>query len=146
MRLTDLEPRLIRYDAVEEMADMVPVEYRGLDNYDAWVAAGRPFVKELTTRIYHVDASDLDTAQGVIFLCPLCFQKNGGAEGTHSVMVPFDGRGVPAGAGSMGTNGPSRWTASGRSLETLSTVPSILLLPPGCGWHGYITDGDVTFV
>ncbi len=81
-------------------------------------------------------------AQGVWFLCPLCFAKNGGAIGTHYVDVTFEGRGAKDDEGSHDLQGrPSRWSASGSSLDDLSCSPSVLLLGPGCGWHGYITSG-----
>lgn len=83
-------------------------------------------------------------AQGVWFLCPLCFAKNGGAVGTHSCEVTFEGRGAKDDEGSHGTNGqPTRWTASGTGLHDLVCTPSILLTPPGCAWHGFIGSSGV---
>jgi hypothetical protein len=78
-------------------------------------------------------------AQGVRMLCPKCFAENGGSVGTHSVLVPFQDRAVPAEAMPQ----MPRWAASGSTFEDLSTTPSILL-KGGCGWHGFITKGDVT--
>ncbi len=45
-----------------------------------------------------------------------------------------------------------RWTPSGTGLDDLTFVPgnparavSVLLTnPDGCGWHGYIRDGEAT--
>ncbi|MBI1214153.1 MAG: hypothetical protein GC190_22040 [Alphaproteobacteria bacterium] len=49
-------------------------------------------------------------ADHIMFLCPACFAKNGGAKGTHQVMVTFAGRNVPEPAGTHDANGqPSRW-------------------------------------
>jgi hypothetical protein len=78
-------------------------------------------------------------AQGVWFLCPKCFAENGGNVGTHSVLIPFENRGVPA----EFCPGLPRWTlASGKGLTDLTVTPSILVGLP-CGWHGFITNGDV---
>lgn len=78
-------------------------------------------------------------AQGVRILCPKCFAENGGPVGTHSVLVPFADRGVPPDAMPQ----MPRWAATGNTFEDLSTTPSILIVG-GCGWHGFITNGDVT--
>lgn len=40
-----------------------------------------------------------DVAQGIWFLCPLCFEKNKGPVGTHMVEVSFTGPGCSAGTG-----------------------------------------------
>jgi hypothetical protein len=37
------------------------------------------------------------------------------------------------------------WQREGDTFETLTLRPSILRTkPPGCGWHGWITNGEVT--
>lgn len=46
--------------------------------------------------------------------------------------------------------GPSRsdghtWQRTGTTFETLSLTPSILRRSP-CGWHGYLTDGELRSV
>jgi hypothetical protein len=93
---------------------------------------------------YRKEVDTLAEAHDIMFLCPLCFQKNGGAKGTHSVLVSFAGRDIPDGCGSVGTNGPSRWTiVGGSSLDDLQLTPSILLGGPGCGWHGFIGSSGV---
>lgn len=145
MRLTQLQPELIRFETKREECDMVPLELRGAAQYDAWKAAGRPFVREMADRVYHVPVEAVAEAQGIMFLCPQCFKANGGPVGTHAVMIAFEGRGVLDHEGSRGTDGPTRWQVSGDSLENLTTTPSILLSPPGCGWHGYLTNGEATF-
>lgn len=84
-------------------------------------------------------------ANGIRFLCPLCFQKNGGAGGTHSVTCWF------VGVDPLKSPGPGRWTPSGTGLDDLSFVPgpggtpSVKLLT-GCGWHGYIQGGEATIL
>lgn len=90
----------------------------------------------------------LAEADEVVFLCPKCFGKNGGAKGTHSVSVTFTGREVPAEAGSRDADGkPSQWKASGTTIDDLVLSPSILLdakrdKDKGCHWHGFVgSDG-----
>lgn len=89
----------------------------------------------------------LEDAQGIDFLCPVCFEKNGGSVGTHHVLCWFAGRGVPDSL----TLGPGRWTPSGTGLDDLTFVPgspprpcSVHLAGPGCGWHGYVVNGEAT--
>lgn len=145
MRLVDLAPRFVRYETKQEVREMVPPEYRGMERYDRWIAAGRPVVKELGERVYLYEVKTVDEAEGIQFLCPMCFTMNKGAVGTHTIEVTFAGRNVMDHVGSRGEKGPTRWTVSGDSFENLSTTPSILL-SAFCGWHGYITDGELTFV
>lgn len=83
-------------------------------------------------------ATGVADAQGLQMLCPKCFAENGGGRGTHSVIVPFADRGLPA---DFMPQMP-RWAATGTGLEDLSTTPSILLIG-GCGWHGFITNGEI---
>jgi hypothetical protein len=78
-------------------------------------------------------------AQGIRFLCPKCFEANGGAAGTHSVLCWFADKGVPADK----SPGPARWPATGTGVEDITLTPSVLLLG-GCGWHGWIKNGVVT--
>lgn len=80
----------------------------------------------------------LAQAQGVWFLCPKCFQVNGGKVGTHMVMCWFRDRGVPDAV----TPGPARWAVSGTSLADLTLSPSIQLLG-GCNWHGFVQNGAI---
>lgn len=88
-------------------------------------------------------------ADELTFLCPLCFEKNGGAAGTHSVFVTFAGRNVPDEAGSRDHTGkPSRWNASGRTVDDLVLTPSIALdasrpADKGCHWHGFVGSSGV---
>lgn len=84
----------------------------------------------------------VEKAHHLDFLCPLCFQKNRGPVGTHHVLVSFAGRDFPEDAGSRGSNGPTRWEVSGRSLDDLVLKPSIQLLG-GCNWHGYVGSSGI---
>jgi hypothetical protein len=74
-------------------------------------------------------------ADGIRFLCPRCYEKNGGAAGTHQIRVPFAGRGL----GQMG------WHVAGTSFSDLTLTPSIALPGERCGFHGFITNGEVIF-
>lgn len=87
---------------------------------------------------------NLPEAQGIYFLCPLCFAKNGGPVGTHSVCVSFANRGVTDEQGSRNKEGkPTRWEIVGGSgIDDLMLAPSILL-ESGCGWHGFIGNSGV---
>lgn len=87
------------------------------------------------TRYAHTD--DAAKAQGIMFLCPVCFKKNKGAVGTHSVIVWFDGRGTL-----KECDGP-RWSVRGSNYGDLTIAPSIHTIG-GCGWHGHVKKGEVT--
>lgn len=86
----------------------------------------------------------LEDAQGILFLCPLCFQQNNGSVGTHTVQVTFDGRGVESGQGTHNSAGKAtRWRVdAGTGLDDLQLSPSILL-EFGCGWHGFVGHAGV---
>jgi hypothetical protein len=81
-------------------------------------------------------------AQGVLFLCPLCFKINNGPIGTHSVICWFKGR-----VSDDLEPGPGRWNPQGTTIDDLTFVPpgavSVQLLG-GCNWHGFIVNGDAT--
>lgn len=93
----------------------------------------------------HARDADLtiETAQGVLFLNPIEFAKNGGSVGTSSVLVWFRGRGVPDDK----EPGPGRWNVAGTGFSDLTLTPSVDL---SCGgkhpgaWHGWVTNGEVT--
>lgn len=115
VKLTDLEAEFLRY------------ERRG-DGH---------------TYLHHVDT--IEEAQGVMLLCPKCFATNGGSRGTHSVICWSSSRGVPAFAEPK----PGRWMMVGTGLRDLTLnaeepggARSVLLTGKGCGWHGFITNGE----
>ena len=90
----------------------------------------------------HIDA--LAEADGLMFLCPKCYGANGGPVGTHSVLCWFVGK-VPDGIDPK----PGRWTPAGTGLDDLSFVPGAgrsnsVLLTSGCGWHGFVQNGDAS--
>lgn len=88
----------------------------------------------------------IEEAQGVIFKCPKCWKDKGGPIGVHSVICWSRSRGVPDDI----TPGPGRWRLVGTGIDDLSLMAD----PPGkmksvhltgaggCGWHGFVTDGD----
>lgn len=99
------------------------------------------FYKRLDDRSSKV-VKKLSDADGVMFLCPKCFAANGGRVGTHSVICWFTGK-VDADV----APGPGRWNPRGTGLKDLTFVGpgaySVLLPGPGgCGWHGYVANGE----
>lgn len=94
--------------------------------------------------LYH-RVESIDEAQGVIFLCPKCFKANGGSVGTHMIICWSRSRGVPDDE----PPGPGRWYLGGRSLDDLildgeGGQPRSIQLTSDCGWHGYVTHGEIT--
>lgn len=90
-------------------------------------------------------------AQGVMFQCPKCAvgcergEEDGRrfVRGAHYVLCWFRN---PQGATAIPAEWYpkiARWEMSGTSLADLTLKPSILCSPPGCEWHGFITNGDV---
>jgi hypothetical protein len=94
------------------------------------------------TKSFRTDCPTLAEAQGVLFLCPVCFAKNKGSVGTHSVICWFNDRGVLPDV----TPGPGRWNPTGTCLDDLSFGPpgafSVWLNGEGCGWHGFVKNGE----
>lgn len=99
------------------------------------------FLKRLRADLLtRVDA--LADADGVQFLCPICFDKNKGPIGTHSVLCWFVGR-VPDDM----TPGPGRWNPSGAGIDDLTFVgpgQTSVKLESGCLWHGHVENGEAT--
>lgn len=91
----------------------------------------------------HRPVETIDEAQGVQFLCPKCFAKNGGSVGTHAVICWSRSRGVPEGV----RPGPGRWSLHGTGMADLHLEgdpvggPRSVQLTAGCGWHGFINHG-----
>lgn len=93
----------------------------------------------------HREAGSIAEAQGVMFLCPKCFETNGGKVGTHSVICWSRSRGVPDNV----RPGPGRWALVGTSIDDLTlnadppgTARSVQLVESVCGWHGFVTNGE----
>ena len=127
MKLSALEARFIRHEVRP-------------------CSAGAPECSTVSPHTEHeciLDEDALGNADGLIFLCPKCFQMNGGSVGTHSVICWFEGK-VSDDVGPK----PGRWNPVGTGIDDLSFVPgrkshSVALLG-GCHWHGFVTNGDAT--
>jgi hypothetical protein len=138
MKLQELEPQFVRYESHVETWNVVNGDEA------TWRERGCPTVSVTGPREYIANVDLLAQAQGVQFLCPKCFQQNSGSVGTHWYQVTFADRGVGDEHGSHGTDGkPTRWQVSGSGYHDLTVYPSIQLLG-GCGWHGWIQNGEVT--
>ena len=56
----------------------------------------------------------------------------------------FAGFSNPLDGGAAVDGGGPKWDRAGETFETLTLKPSIERKDPdGCGWHGYITDGEM---
>lgn len=80
-------------------------------------------------------------ADGVMFTCPQCASKvpdtDDGKRSGHVVLCWFVGKVPPEAA-----PGPGRWTFTGTGIEDLTLSPSVFLNGAGCGWHGWVKDGN----
>lgn len=131
MQLTELEPKWLRYETKVEV----------------WTRRKDDGTDEEVTgpRIYMPIVDDISQAQGVEFLCPKCFTENNGPVGTHAVICWSRSRGITDDV----TPGPGRWMLVGTGFEdlTLNADPPnsarSVLLTSGCGWHGFVTNGEV---
>ena len=108
---------------------------RLLDLNPCWMGAGGEGV-------YNADGTKAEPREGVgiIMDCPC-----GNHDESHQLYVPFanplDGKGP------FDTRG---WQREGETFETLTLRPSILRVRAGggceCGWHGFITNGEIQTV
>ena len=85
----------------------------------------------------------LAEAQGLLFLCPVCYQRNGGPVGAHSVICWSRSRGVPDGVHPA----PGRWKLDGDDFLNLTLngdggSRSVALIG-GCQGHFFVTAGQV---
>lgn len=89
--------------------------------------------------IYKSDGTPAAKREGVGILmdCPC-----GQCDEFHQLYVPFDN---PLDGGPPLEPGHPRWHRTGDTFETLTLTPSILRSRDkgGCGWHGFITNGEV---
>ena len=98
----------------------------------------------------------LAAAQGVMFQCPKCAkgleagEENGRRffRGAHYIVCWFRNPQRLAPVADNEIPGPGRWWAEGTSIDDLTfghgTPPMAksILLTGGCGWHGFVTNGD----
>jgi len=93
--------------------------------------------------IFHPHIDTLAEAHGIMFLCPVCFLKNDGPVGTHSVICWFGGR-----VADSVTPGPGRWNPSGTNYDDFSFVgpgAASILLNGDCNAHFFIKEGNIVF-
>lgn len=126
--LRDLNPRFLRCDV--GIAD----ELHGQPGPEGEIQWGG-FPVDVLTQV-----PTLADADGIQFLCPLCFLKNEGVVGTHRVAVYFQGRGAPPHIGKNSEGQTARWEVMGNDFLDLTLSPSIHI-KSGCGWHGWIEHG-----
>lgn len=89
---------------------------------------------------HHVN--DIQIAQGISFICPVCYRNNNGPVGIHSMICWFNGRGVPPDL----KPGPGRWNPSGTGYSDLSFVgpgATSVLLQGSCNAHFHIVNGQI---
>ena len=142
MKLTDLEPEWITYNTVVEMK-------RTITDEALWKSSNCALgiTEALGPVHYRHHPLTLAEAQGIIFLCPKCMRDHPDGKGVHSVEVSFRDRGVLDADGTHTKEGlPVRWQVSGTGFHDLTTTPSILLTGAGCGWHGYLQEGNVSII
>lgn len=93
------------------------------------------FMRTLDDADHRMCACSFEAAQGVMFLCPACFKKNGGEVGTHEILVWFADKGVHE-----SWSPTPRWVMTGTGMHDLTLSPSIDV--KGC-WHGFIRQGEI---
>lgn len=143
MRLVpDLEARFLRHEIRVERRRFVKAEALAERPNGPYTDDDIEEREGPTEYIPEVDT--LAEAHGVWFLCPKCYAANGGAVGTHAVICWFVGK-----VSDNVDPKPGRWTPIGTGLHDLTFVPSAgrshsVLLTGGCGWHGFVEQGNVT--
>ena len=88
---------------------------------------------------YHVFVDSLGEADGIMFLCPVCWTANKGPIGTHQVICWR-----PRIAPDIHPK-PGRWELIGSSYADLSLVAgsSSVLLTSGCNAHFFVRSGQI---
>jgi len=128
VRLVDLNPRFLNSggEGVSQKTDRLCTVCNGENAVACEACHGSGFEYE---------PAPLRTGVGVIFRCPC-----GNHDADHECYVPFAN---PLDGGSSIERG---WQRTGDTFDTLTLTPSILRSRSrgGCGWHGFITNGDVT--
>lgn len=98
-----------------------------------------PTFLSITTPTSYQMHDDIAKADGLMFLCPKCFQQNGGNVGTHAVIcwtpkVPQDVEPKPG-----------RWEILGTGYGDLElrAGSSSVLLTSGCMAHFFVRNGEI---
>jgi hypothetical protein len=97
------------------------------------------FLKRITCHEFKL-VENIADADGVEFLCPVCFVRNGNSNvGTHAVIcwspsVPQDTDPTPG-----------RWSMVGSGIDDLTLVASSssVLLKGGCNAHFFVRHGKI---
>lgn len=128
VRLTDLNPQFLG-------AGGEGVSQRGPDPCPQCTGAGCDACHR--TGKQYVPAPERHGV-GVLLTCPC-----GNCDEFHDLYVPFEN---PIDGGPALESGHPKWKRTGDTFDTLTLTPSILRSKEkgGCGWHGYITAGEVT--
>jgi hypothetical protein len=90
---------------------------------------------------WQTEGVDMGSADGVMFLCPTCFEANGGAVGTHQVVCwrPH--------VSQEHTPRPGRWEFEGSGMHDLTLVAgssSVFLSGEGgCQAHFFVRRGQI---
>jgi hypothetical protein len=97
------------------------------------------FIKAESTSLYK-NVDDIKLADGIMFLCPKCFENNKGEVGTHSILCwqPHISQDY--------TPKPRRWKFLGTGYNDLTLQAgssSILLQGEGCQAHFFIRKGNI---
>lgn len=128
MRLADLNPRFMNSGGADilQKSDRLCATCNGENAGACEACHGSGFE--------YVPAP-LRTGVGVVFRCPC-----GNRDESHECYVPFMN---PLDGGPSIERG---WQRVGDTFDTLTLTPSILRSRArgGCGWHGFIVNGDVT--
>lgn len=86
---------------------------------------------------------EIEKADGIFFLCPVCFQKNNySSVGVHGIICWR-----PHVEQHPRLSGPGRWEFNGNSMETLSLIAgsSSISLSNGCRAHFFVKNGNIEF-
>lgn len=95
------------------------------------------FLKAASPQNFHI-ITDINQADGIMFLCPKCFIKNNGPAGTHSIQCW-----TPKVTADY-THGPWQLQGTGYSDITLIGQPtSSVLLNGGCNAHFSVKNGEI---
>jgi hypothetical protein len=83
---------------------------------------------------------NINEADGISFLCPECYDKNGGAIGTHTILCWTPK--IPLSV----SPSPGRWFIIGTDISniTLEQSSSSIQLNNGCRAHFFVRNGIVT--
>lgn len=97
------------------------------------------FLKILSPTSWRHDGISCGEADGIAFLCPVCYRTNKGPVGTHTIICwrPHVSREM--------SPGPGRWEFHGTSFADLSLVAgsSSVLLNSGCRAHFFVRHGQI---